>query len=665
MGNGKHINLCSNRSKEILNQYNISVPDNFVFSKANVVIGTNGCGKTRFLRAVRDIYRKNHKHKVMYGYFPNLSSNKNSVTKSSELPPFTLYESLQNSELEFDDFLKEIERQNEDFIPQLLTYQSRLQKERGEIALDTLITVFSSLSDKEIFVDNSKVFIKDRMDRTLSLKEAILDFSPGELMIFYISVFLSLQKNSGQKSVIILDEPECHLHPKALLKFIQILKESDYFSSIWIATHSLFLVPEFEFKELVYIDNSSVIPRRSTIYKNIFTDLLGEDIIKTTQFLASLSQWEYCQYMAECFLDPDVIDTINPKDEQVLLFLKFLESHPTLKVLDFGGGSARLGLSLLESENYLSDKIKYEIYDPNPEYKGKKFRIYRSVDKIEEKYDCIVMMNVLHEIEPSEWKSIFMDIHSLLNDGGYLLFVETAVLNKGEMPTKEGFLVLNNSELQTLFSSISPFTPLKLKEKQKSICVPIPKDFLKRVSRKSINDSIEVLESQTYEKLKAERSKANFQTSRYYAFLTQQYLNAKLYVESTTKKTSKRKTQISAKPGIDQIMESILMNVSTIKFARKLRGYLDNKVRVNSNTLVLYQLICESLDNFILGEPVTNIALNACWSNVLQLEKVHEPKETTVLFLLCLYIMGDRKSGNRINSNYLLYIERILHEILS
>lgn len=665
MGNGKYINLCTNRSKEILNQYDISVPDNFVFSKANVIIGTNGCGKTRFLRAVRDIYRKNHKHKVMYGYFPNLSSNKNSVTKRSELPPFTLYESLQNSELEFDDFLKEIERQNEDFIPQLLTYQSRLQKERGEIALDTLITVFSSLSDKEIFVDNSKVFIKDRMDRTLSLKEAIFDFSPGELMIFYISVFLSLQKNSGQKSVIILDEPECHLHPKALLKFIQILKESDYFSSIWIATHSLFLVPEFEFKELVYIDNSSVIPRRSTIYKNIFTDLLGEDIIKTTQFLASLSQWEYCQYMAECFLDPDVIDTINPKDEQVLLFLKFLESHPTLKVLDFGGGSARLGLSLLESENYLSDKIKYEIYDPNPEYKGKKFRIYRSVDKIEEKYDCIVMMNVLHEIEPSEWKSIFMDIHSLLNDGGYLLFVETAVLNKGEMPTKEGFLVLNNSELQTLFSSISPFTPLKLKEKQKSICVPIPKDFLKRVSRKSINDSIEVLESQTYEKLKAERSKANFQTSRYYAFLTQQYLNAKLYVESTTKKTSKRKTQISAKPGIDQIMESILMNLSTIKFARKLRGYLDNKVRVNSNTLVLYQLICESLDNFILGEPVTNIALNACWSNVLQLEKVHEPKETTVLFLLCLYIMGDRKSGNRINSNYLLYIERILHEILS
>lgn len=664
MRNGESINLCTIKSKTILKEYNISIPDNFIFSKANVVIGTNGCGKSRFLRAVRDIYRKNNKNKVMYGYFPNLSSNKKSVKKSKELPPYTLYESLQNGELEFDDFLKEIERQNDDFIPQLLTYQSRLQKERGEKALDTLIDVFSSLSEKEIFVDNSVVFIRDKQDRVIKLKEAILDFSPGELMIFYISVFISLQKNSGQKSVIILDEPECHLHPKALLKFIQILKESDYFSSIWIATHSLFLVPEFEFKELVYIDNSSIVPRRSTIYKNIFTDLLGDDIIKTTQFLSSLSQWEYCQYMAECFLDPDVVDTVNPKDEQVILFLKFIETHPTLKVLDFGGGSARLGLSLLESENYLSNKIKYDIYDPKPEYKGKKFTIYRSIDKIKDKYDCVVMMNVLHEIEPKEWKSIFMEIHSLLNEGGYLLFVETAVLNKGEMPTKEGFLVLGFNELQTLFSSLTPLTTIKLKENQKSICVPIPKDLLKRVSQKTINDSIATLESQTYEKLIAERSKASFQTSRYYAFLTQQYLNAKLYVESTISKTNNRKSLVPSKPGIEQLMESILKDVSTIKFARKLRGYLDNKVRVNSNTLVLYQMICKALDNFILGESVTKIALSICWSNILQLEKEHEPKEITVLFLLCLYILGDKKSANRINSNYLVYVERIVQEIL-
>lgn len=664
MRNGQPINLCTNKSKAILKEYNISVPDNFMFSKSNVVIGTNGCGKTRFLRAIRDIYRKDRKHKVMYGYFPNLSSNKNNITKSKELPPYTLYESLQNSELEFEDFLKEIEIQNEDFIPQLLTYQSRLQKERGEKTLDTLTDVFSSLSAKEIFVDNSKVFIRDKQNRSLNLKDAILEFSPGELMIFYISVFISLQKNTGQKSVIILDEPECHLHPKALLKFIKILKESDYFSSIWIATHSLFLVPEFDFKELVYIDNSNIIPRKSTIYKNIFTDLLGEDISKTTQFLASLSQWEYCQYMAECFLDPDVVDTINPEDEQVRLFLKFVEEHNTLKVLDFGGGSARLGLSLLESENYISDKIKYEIYDPKPKYKGKKFSIYRSIDKIDGKYDCVVMMNVLHEIEPKKWKSIFMEIYSLLNEGGYLLFVETAVLNKGEMPTKEGFLVLDSGELQILFSSVIPLTTIKIKKNQKSVCVPIPKELLKRVTRKTVNAAISSLESQTYEKLKAERNQANFKTSRYYAFLSQQYINAKLYVESNVNKKNESKSPAPSKPGIDQLMESVFRDVSTIKFARKLRNYLDNKIKVNSNTLVLYQLTCEALDDFILGETITKLSLNVCWNHILKLEKEHEPKETTVLFLLCLYILGEEKSKNRINSNYLFYIEKIVQEIL-
>ncbi len=663
--NGQPINLYTNKSKEILKEYNISVPENFMFSKSNVIIGTNGCGKTRFLKAIRDIYRKNRKNKVMYGYFPNLSSNKNNVTKSKELPPYTLYESLQNSELEFDDFLKEIERQNEDFIPQLLTYQSRLQKERGEKTLDTLITVFSSLSAKEIFVENSKVFIRDKQNRSLNLKDAISEFSPGELMIFYISVFISLQKSTAQKSVIILDEPECHLHPKALLKFINLLKESDYFSSIWIATHSLFLVPEFDFKEIVYIDNSNIIPRKSTIYKDIFTDLLGEDIGKTTQFLASLSQWEYCQYMAECFFDPDVVDTINPEDEQVRLFLKFVEEHNTLKVLDFGGGSARLGLSLLQSENYIADKIKYEIYDPNPKYKGKKFPIYRHTEKIDKKYDCVVMMNVLHEIEPKKWRSIFMDIYSLLNENGYLLFVETAVLNKGEMPTKEGFLVLDSGELQILFSSIIPLTTIKIKNNQKSVCVPIPKELLRRVTPKTVNAAISLLESQTYEKLKTERNQANFKTSRYYAFLSQQYINAKLYVESISNKKTKSKPPTLSKPGIAELMESVYRDVSAIKFARKLRHYLDNKIKVNSNTLVLYQLTCQVLDDFILGETINKLSLNICWNHIMKLEKEHEPKETTVLFLLCLYILGEENSKNHINSNYLLYIEKIVQKILS
>ena len=68
----------------------------------------------------------------MYGYFPGLSHNKSAINEESELPICTLYESLQESDIEFEDFLREIELHNEEYIPQLLTYHSRLQKERGE-----------------------------------------------------------------------------------------------------------------------------------------------------------------------------------------------------------------------------------------------------------------------------------------------------------------------------------------------------------------------------------------------------------------------------------------------------------------------------------------------------------------------------------------------------
>lgn len=666
--NVNFVNLSDMKVQSILKEYSVEIPADFVFSDINIVIGSNGSGKTRLLHAVRELYRAEGKNKVMYGYFPHLAHSRKEVVQSEDLPVCTLYESLQENEIEFEDFLKEVELHNEEYIPQLLTYHSRLQKERGEKALKTLQETFRAISGQEILFKDGIVCIKDKNDKTSPLKDSIMLFSPGELMIFYMSVFLSLQKHCNIKRVIILDEPECHLHPKALLEFVRLLKKSKHFTSIWIATHSLFLLPEFDFPNIIYVDNSKVCPRSSRLYKDILANLLGNDIEKTTQFMASLSQWQYSEYIAECFTDPTVIDTINPEDEQVKLFVNFIETHKTIRVLDFGGGSARLGLSLKVSNNKSAKQILYEIYDRSPQYTGKEFVIHKFLGTIKNKYDCIVMMNVLHEVEPLEWPKMFKDIYGLLNEGAYLLFVETSVLSKGEMPNKIGFLVLDNEELNVLFSCSSPLSRVVIKEGQKSVCVPIPKEVLANISTESVGEAISVLEKRTFEKIITEREKANFEASRYYAFLTQLYINAQLF--NRTVKSSffcSNSENNNANRQIDMSDFSKLYQfVSSIEIGQKLINYLQQVVipANNKDLCEVFRSIYTKLQVFCCGTAISEDGLNLLWRKVVSAEKRQESKFVIALFWLCLYVMGDIRGKNRIiNNDYKMQVEYIINSL--
>lgn len=688
----KYINLTDDLSKEIFQKHGIEMPAHYTFSDINIVIGPNGSGKTRFLRAVREIYQKDGNNKIIYGYFPCISHSREAIIPSNELPPATLYEFLQESELEFEDFLREIELHNEEYIPQLLIYHSRLQKDRGEKAMKTLQHTFSAISDQEIIIENDELCLRDRNNKVSSLTNAILRFSPGELIIFYMSVFLSLQKNSNKRRVIILDEPECHLHPKALIQFVKLIKESNYYTSIWIATHSLFLVPEFEFQNIIYVNKSKVMPRSSSTYQSIVDELLGKDNDKTSEFISSLPKWQYSEYIAECFTDPDVIETINPEDEQVKLFIEFLKSHKSIRILDYGGGSARLGLSLKESNHKPTYDIVYEILDPKPKYTGKEFVIHKSVQSIRQKYDCIVMMNVLHEISPKEWKNMFKVISNILNEYSYLLFVETSVLTKGERPNYYGYLVLDSEELRVLFSCPNPFQTIVIKEGQKSVCTIIPKNVLYNITDSSIIHTIDLLENRTLQKIKEERNKEGFITSRYYAFLAQQYINAKITGEMLRNEVAITNGNVFFTENIhDGVIVNDLNNEIVNRVPSKSPSSKDIelviKVLNKKSRVELMKIARDTLRRIALSEhnqtviKACDIALvllkntrtriynqehlDAIWYAVLQMEKTHELKNKIALFLICLYLFGDQRSVKRISNNgYLFYVQKIIDNLV-
>lgn len=234
--------------------------------------------------------------------------------------------------------------------------------------------------------------------------------------------------------------------------------------------------------------------------------MIGENYKLTSQFFVDLEQWQYFNYIMECFTDPSVIDAVNPNDEQVQLFIKFIEEHRILSVLDYGGGSARLGKSLKISNYKRKNDIQYDIYDKNLDdefieaLRFNDISAYKSIPS--KKYDCVVLMNVLHEIDPFEWGEVFNNIYVLLADESYLLFVEKSILTEGEMPNNTGYMVLGNEELQVLFNSSQAFPELKIKSNQKSMCAIIQKRFIESISSKTIISTLIKLEEDSFQSLK-------------------------------------------------------------------------------------------------------------------------------------------------------------------
>lgn len=168
----------------------------------------------------------------------------------------------------------------------------------------------------------------------------------NEILIDIIRKSMAIQKDSEREKIIILDEPECHLHPKALISFINQLRNTiGNHVTYWIATHSLFMLPEFEFENIVCIKDSVIQQRSSTTYEKLLSDMPGGKDGKIKTFLTSLTYWQYVEFITKCFTSPEVIETVNSEDEQVKLFIQHLQNNMNqpYRVLDCGGGSADWG----------------------------------------------------------------------------------------------------------------------------------------------------------------------------------------------------------------------------------------------------------------------------------------------------------------------------------
>ena len=658
-------NCTEDKIKEILEKLNITIPDNFRFSnKMNIVIGSNGSGKTRLLKAIKELYQQDPSIRVMYGYYPSIP-DVHIDNLNGELPDYSLGDFLRNRNASFNDLLNFIAQYGPEFISDLVNYRSRSEKEENSKILDDISRDFFILTGKKLIGDKRKIYVEDKQGNKMVIEEALSLFSPGETMLLYMSIFLSMQKNNKEeKSVIILDEPESHLHPKALLDFIDMLQTNHKSETIWIATHSLFAIPQLKFENIIYIKDNIIEKRRSTIYNDLKLCLLGDETEPVEMFFSSLSQWQYCEFIAECLTNPEVIDTVNADDEQVQIFVQFLswyrDNNIELNILDFGGGSARLGLSLNLIKNEDKPQYEYEIYDPKPQYEGEEFKVYTKLEEIKKKYDCIVMMNVLHEIKPTDWLENFRAISSLLKDNGYLVFVEVSALTSGEMPNDFGYFVLGEEELKVLCNANEGIPKVRIKNNQKSLCFILDKFMLSEITQNSIDRTINRLKEHSMEEIKqiknvVEKGKKagvinTNSYSRRYAFWTQQYVNAKIYSDTIVALNinNEIKDAIQKKKNQDEKYNQVikLLNSPEIKDA--------NSIIIKS----IRDKLITSAERILLNADYNNAKpLNDYWKDIITLEAIHYNKTIIAIFLFVGSIIGDKRCENRyVNNDYERYL---------
>jgi hypothetical protein len=217
-------------------------------------------------------------------------------------------------------------------------------------------------------------------------------------------------------------------------------------------------------------------------------------------------------------------------------------------LLDVGAGKGRLATFLSSQMRANLAGLRYIPVEPDEashediKEAGKDFpaEVIKDVEQLPTTYDgkvtVAVLCNVLHEIRPTRWLHLLSLILDKLAQAGSLVICEDQLLPTGERPHEVGFLILNRTELQTLFTL--PELPRQREHpneryRGRLLCVEIPKAKAK-VTRDSVTCAVENLRRRLLGVVRDMRSDTKPETARdgrLYSFYSQMLINCNFALE--------------------------------------------------------------------------------------------------------------------------------------
>ena len=380
--------------------------------------------------------------------------------------------------------------------------------------------------------------------------------SDGQKVLLQFCVGLHAQGGVLGNTILLMDEPENHLHPSVIVDVITRIQECLGDGQLWIATHSLPLIAQFEPDAVWYMENGRISHAGQTPEK-VLNGLIGgeERAHKLLDFVDLPASYAANRFASQCLL-PATTAGARDGDPQMAQVTEVLGANAGRRILDFGAGQGRLASALLEgiggADQAKKSGLDYVAYDVSEKDKaaceaaiahlhgaveGRWFNnLHRLIEaRGERSFDIVVMCNVLHEIDPVDWLSLFAadgPLVRLIADEGFLLIVEDERMPVGEKAYSKGFLVLGTDEIRTLFGvdgASGDLVVLDARGDGRLKAHLVPRKCLGRISPESRLNVLKHLGRRAQDTIRAlRREKPNYQNGRLHAFWAQQWANANL-----------------------------------------------------------------------------------------------------------------------------------------
>lgn len=280
-----------------------------------ILTGANGSGKTRLLDMIRrHLQTLEYKDKLKLTYLDELGMEREYAEAAL----------LQAANYSHYDAVLQLAKK---FSPYVIGKAKKLLAECNyeETALNALLVIEDmAYGYSEEFRDGKKFqefceFVSDKFDLKIEKTEKGIHLfglgaedaklSPGQQYLLRIAVACFFNDNQDNL-LIILDEPELHLHPKAMIHMVEQMRDHFKDTQFWISTHSVelisYVVSAVDDSTVVQLDQGEVSLLRSNSGK-IIESLLGvrDDNLYLQQFYNLPDQYARIRFAVECLGDAD------------------------------------------------------------------------------------------------------------------------------------------------------------------------------------------------------------------------------------------------------------------------------------------------------------------------------------------------------------------------
>ena len=146
---------------------------------------------------------------------------------------------------------------NQDNVENLNTKKNKkIKKELSNKNLENAINKFKEISGHSLkldFIDNYLPFKKANLvvETPSNMQIDLASLGSGYEMMFSLIYSFYMSKQSGKKLIILIDEPELHLHPRLQEKFVDFILEISKESQVILTTHSPLLIKQLSYNENV------------------------------------------------------------------------------------------------------------------------------------------------------------------------------------------------------------------------------------------------------------------------------------------------------------------------------------------------------------------------------------------------------------------------------